>query len=164
VRCGSPVHDRCARPSGESGCPTCGALPQADPVARAVLSKPVAARLGWPSHTWNFLVAYYLLAWICGIRNGWIGEWPLFDLVFSVAMAIVIGWWAIADARYRGRPIPLLSRVWFFLLTGLVVPVYVINSRGWRGLGLVVLHGCGWYGAVFAAWYFGWWLLTATAH
>lgn len=23
--CGSPVHDRCARPSGEAGCPVCGA-------------------------------------------------------------------------------------------------------------------------------------------
>jgi len=33
-----------------------------------------------------------------------------------------------------------LSQQWFFLAAGLLVPVYVIWSRGWRGVGYVALH------------------------
>jgi len=55
-----------------------------------------------------------------------------------------LGWWAIVDARRRRHPIPLLARPWFVLLAGLVVPVYVVWSRRWAGVGWVVLHGVIW--------------------
>ncbi len=61
-------------------------------------------------------------------------------------MALFLSLWAVADARQRQRPIPRSQQFWFFVLAGLVVPGYVIMTRGWRGAGWVVLHAVAWYG------------------
>jgi hypothetical protein len=60
-------------------------------------------------------------------------------------MTISLGCWALADSKGRRQPIPMLARPWFFLLAALLIPGYVIWSRGWRGVGWVLLHGIGWY-------------------
>jgi hypothetical protein len=60
-------------------------------------------------------------------------------------LAIALGWWALVDARGRHRPVPILTRPWFFLFAGLVVPGYVLWSRRWRGLAWLVLHTVGWF-------------------
>jgi len=52
--------------------------------------------------------------------------------------------WAIADARRRHKPIPRSQQFWFLVLAGVVVPGYVIVTRGWRGLGWVAFHFAAW--------------------
>ena len=49
------------------------------------------------------------------------------------------------------RPIPAMSHHWFVLLAGLLVPGYIIWSRGWRGAGWVMLHGFLWYASATIA-------------
>lgn len=97
------------------------------------------------SHTGWFLFAFYLLAVLWGVRHVYSDQESQLDLLFPFAMAIVLASWALADARRRGRPISMFVRPWFLLLAGVVVPGYVIRSRGWRGLGWIILHVFLWY-------------------
>lgn len=96
-----------------------------------------------------FLLAFYSLAIIWGLRTVYLSKPSSLDLLVPVALAICLGLWAIVDANHRRRPIPMSARWWFFLLSMLVVPGYVIWSRGWRGIALVALHVMGWYGLAF---------------
>lgn len=96
-------------------------------------------------HTRFFLVAFYALAAVWGVRSVRFWEPSGLDLLTPVALSITLAWWAIVDARKRRHPIPVLSRTWFFLLAVLLVPGYVIWSRRWRGVGWVALHGILWY-------------------
>ena len=67
------------------------------------------------------------------------------DVWVPVALTIILGWWAIVDARQRGYSVPLLTRAWFFLFALVLVPAYIVWSRKWRGLGWMVLHAALWY-------------------
>lgn len=96
-------------------------------------------------HTLGFLVAFYTLAVMWGIRQVYYWEPSPLDFLVSVALTIALGWWAIVDAKRRQRPIPLLARPWYVLAAGVLVPVYVLSSRRWRGLGWLALHAVGWY-------------------
>jgi hypothetical protein len=96
-------------------------------------------------HTRWFLIVYYALAVMCGIRDLYHTVPSTLDVLFPIAFAVALGWWAIVDARRRGHPIPVLARSWYFFLAGLIVPGYVIWSRGWRGAGLVLLHVVLWF-------------------
>ncbi|MBV8076705.1 MAG: hypothetical protein JO284_09920 [Planctomycetaceae bacterium] len=104
---------------------------------------PPTARGG--RHTRWFLITLYMLAFVWGARSIYFWEPTSLDLLFRVALAILLGWWAVADARWRRHPIPLLSRSWFVLGATVLVPVYVIWSRRWRGVGWIILHTALWF-------------------
>jgi len=95
------------------------------------------------SHTRWFLAVFYAIAIAWGVRSIWRGMFSLVDSIVPFALAVGLGTWAIVDARHRGRPIPFLAQPWFILF-GFAVPLYVVWSRRWRGLGWVILHGAGW--------------------
>ena len=107
-------------------------------VGKPVSEAPVAAGF---RHTRWFLLAYYLLYAMWGVRSAWPTVPSRLDIMVPLALYTVASWWVIVDDRARGRAIPLLSQHWFFLAAGLLVPGYVIWSRGWRGVGYVALHG-----------------------
>ncbi len=105
-------------------------------------------------HTWLFLAAFYVLGVLFGltaVRSAESEGARRTDLLLQVSLAVCLGWWAIVDARHRRHPIPTLARPWFFLLAGLLVPGYVIWSRGWRGVGWVVVHTVLWCAVVCGA-------------
>jgi hypothetical protein len=91
-----------------------------------------------------FCVSYYALALWSGARSAVVSERSAGDFIFQVVLALCLGIWATADARLRQKPIPRSQQLWFFVLAGVVVPGYVIVTRGWKGLGWVVLHIVGW--------------------
>lgn len=94
-------------------------------------------------HTVRFLLAFYTLAVIWGLRGIYFWKPSLLDLLVPIAQATCLGW-AVVDAQLHGRPIPLTARWWFFLFALLVVPCYVIWSRGWRGMLWLGIHSLGW--------------------
>ncbi len=95
-------------------------------------------------HTFALLVAFYALAVPWGFRNVYIQLPSALDLMFPFILAGLLCWWAVIDARRRGRPIPLLARPWFFLGAAAMVPGYIVWSRRWRGAGWIVLHAVLW--------------------
>ena len=100
-------------------------------------------------HTRWFLVAYYLLALLWGVRNGWFWVPSRLDVLVPAALYAAGGWWAVVDSRARGHALSRAAQQWLFVAGGFLLPGYVIWSRGWRGLGYVLLHGA--LGCVAAA-------------
>ena len=103
------------------------------------LSVAPAQSIGY-RHTLWFLFAFYLLAVVWGVRNVHYWERSILDLLVPIAFNICTAFWALVDARRRGRPIPMFAQWIFLLFAGIVVPGYVIWTRGWRGLGWLALH------------------------
>jgi hypothetical protein len=91
------------------------------------------------------LAAFYGLAVVWGLRSVRPDEPSGLDLLVPLGLGLALGWWAVADARSRGKPIPMLARPWFFFAFGLLVPGYVIWTRRWRGAGLVLLNVAGYF-------------------
>ncbi len=112
-----------------------------------------------------FCIGYYALAVLSGARSAVFSERTAGDVVIQMALAICLGVWAVADARQREKPIPRSQQLWLFILAAVVVPGYVIITRGWKGIGWVGLHTVSWVVLWIAAMhtagfiYFGnaWW-------
>jgi hypothetical protein len=95
-------------------------------------------------HTFWFLIAFYALAVVAGIRGAYESESSALDVLLPIADAVCLGLWALADAKRRGHYIPTTARWLFFVLAGILVPAYVIWSRGWRGLWWVAVNFVAW--------------------
>jgi hypothetical protein len=91
-------------------------------------------------HTIWFCTGFYATALAAGIREVYSGEQSALDWLIPLTLAVCLGSWAIVDAKYRRRSIPTMARWFFVLFAGIVVPGYVIWSRGWRGVGWVAIH------------------------
>jgi hypothetical protein len=98
-----------------------------------------------PHHTRDFLIAFYSLAVVWGVRSLWSRQPSNVDGLMPLALSLSLGWWAIADARTRHKPIPLLAQQSFVLFAGFLVPGYILSSRRWRGLMWMLLGAFGWY-------------------
>lgn len=106
-------------------------------------------------HTQYFFIGFYLLAVVWGIRGIYQTEASALDLLVPFALAVCLGWWALVDARHRRTPIPGSAKPWVFFLAGIVVPGYVVWSRGWRGLGWLVVHAFLWVALAAIAMHMG---------
>lgn len=91
-----------------------------------------------------FCVLYYALAIAWGIHSAVAAEPSAGDFVLSVLLALCLGVWATVDASRRQQPIPRSRQFWYLALAWIVVPGYVIGSRGWKGVGWVALHAATW--------------------
>jgi len=140
------------QPSEDADCPVCGALrhqSSGGPSEPARLTEE--GRPPKPARHHALLTAYYATAIVWGIRCVYFDEPSRLDWLVPLLWSVILGWWAILDARHRGHPIPLLARPWFVLFAPFAVPGYVIWSRRLRGAGYVVLHGVAWYALSTAA-------------
>lgn len=102
----------------------------------------------WPEslrRDWFFITAFHALAVVCGVRMVVAGTNFILDLSLALMMPLILVWWAVRDANRRGKPISMFTRSWMFLFATVAVPGYVIVTRKWRGVGLVLLHGFLWY-------------------
>jgi hypothetical protein len=108
-----------------------------------------STRPGW--HTIIFLLVYYSVA----IMNGAIDALAEdgIAILATLVECVNLGLWEIEDARRQRRPIPLSAQPWMVLFAGIAVPVYVIYTRGWRGLEWVVLHGVCYFAVAIGSFY-----------
>src|SRR4030095_788032 len=104
---------------------------------------------------WLFASVLLGIAALWGLRLVHYTQQSAVDLFAPLAMAVTLGWWAIADSIARERPIPMGTRVWFLLLAGILVPGYFVWTRGWRGALAVVLGAAAWYAVCLLAMFLG---------
>ncbi len=87
------------------------------------------------------LVFLYFLFALSGVRAAAVPDGAPIDLLMMIVMAMTATAWVTMDARKAGKPI-IRSFHWVIFLTWpLAVPIFVIRSRRWVGLLLVLLHG-----------------------
>jgi len=72
-------------------------------------------------------------------------------LLGSVLFALLVTGWCVVDARKLGKPmLPVVQMIMFFTWP-IAVPIYLIWTRGFRGLGYTLLHAAGLYAVMAAA-------------
>ncbi|MDY0168228.1 MAG: hypothetical protein RBS80_16890 [Thermoguttaceae bacterium] len=108
-----------------------------------VTRSPSAARLPW--HTTWFLVAFYAVGVIHGLRSMYYWQPSVLDWLIQWTMYLCLAVWGVVDARKMRRPIPESAQQWFLFFAGITVPVYVVWTRHWRGVAYVLLHAFLWY-------------------
>ncbi|MHC5540359.1 hypothetical protein ACYOEI_19230 [Singulisphaera rosea] len=113
--------------------------------------KEAAVVLTIKMNTIACLAVFYGLAAISGFGNIDRSSASLLDLLIPLVMGFTLGWWALTDAKNRGRPIPLSAQPWFVLLAPSLVPGYLVWTRGWRGVLWVMLHAIGWFSVMVIA-------------
>ena len=59
------------------------------------------------------------------------------------AYASAITTWCAADATHRGRPLLPVVQMLLFFSWPVAAPIYLIASRGWKGVLLVLGHAVG---------------------
>jgi hypothetical protein len=97
----------------------------------------------WMSPLVWFCLSFYAIAVYMGVRSTLITDGAAGDRVIGFVLSICLCAWALTDARQRQKPIPRSQAIWFAIFAGLVVPGYVIVTRGWKGLGWVIFHVVG---------------------
>jgi hypothetical protein len=115
-------------------------IPETNPPNASTTS----ATTGQGRHTLWFLLTFYAIAIVWGMGSVSLrASSPALWLLQCMA-AICLARWAVDDARQRRHPIPLTSQSWFLVFAWFLVPGYVVWSRGWRGIGWVLLHAVCW--------------------
>ena len=117
---------------------------------------PTAAAPFARRHLLWCLVAFYSLAVLSAARNVAVHVFGTpdatrFDLLMQIGFAFCLASWAVFDARRRRQSIPLLLQPWFLMFALVSVPGYVVWTRGWRGVGWVLLHSVCWIGLTIVA-------------
>jgi hypothetical protein len=91
------------------------------------------------------LVLVYLIVMMEGIASGvWTSGLPLGrEILYRLALALVLTQACIVDSRIVGKPLPLTTYWLVFMLYGIAVPYCVVLARGVRGLVYVAAHFVG---------------------
>lgn len=107
-------------------------------VTTAVEKKPVR------DHHRLIVVALYGLALFGGFIDA-VSTNGLVMFLFSLLFATLAASWCAMDARIRGNPMLPVVQMIVLLTWPIAVPVYLIQSRGARGLLYLFIHGLGLY-------------------
>lgn len=85
-----------------------------------------------------------LLAVLAGMRHAAQVNTVLLAYLQPLLMATFAAYWCVVDARMRTRPMIPAVHVVLFCLWPLAVPIYLIVSRRWRGIGLILVVCLAW--------------------
>lgn len=95
-------------------------------------------------------VAAYVLAAGWGVLSAIGRDESLVQWANLLGLSVVCTIWCAADATARGRALVWPARIGIFLFWPLGVPVYVVRSRGPRGLITAAVAGLSWLALMFA--------------
>ena len=90
------------------------------------------------------MLAYFILL-MMGVANGvFISGMPQErEILYSLALALVLTQVCIVDRRIVGKPL-LISSYWLVLiLYSIAVPICIVRARGLRGMAYVAAHFVG---------------------
>lgn len=143
-------------------------LPEAEPQATPSEPPPRAAgkRKRFSTQFLLILSIYALVA--CGSAfSVFHYADPTIDYACAIAIAILATIWAINDARLRGKTFHPILRMLHLLLFPLSLVIYLVCTRGIRGLGMAVLHAIAltvianvaFYCVFYAVYFSGYWNL-----
>jgi hypothetical protein len=103
-------------------------------------------------YRWLLIAGFYVSTFLSGIIQA-ASHNALVYYLSALLMACSATGWCVADARRRGKQLLPVVQLIALLFWFVAVPVYLLASRGWRGLGWIVLNAIGLYASTFAAYF-----------
>ena len=89
------------------------------------------------------IVLAYLIISMMGIRFGIYSELGSAEVLYSIALALVLTQICVVDGRIVGKPLPPNSYWLILMFSPFLVPLCIIRGRGMAGLGIVAAHFIG---------------------
>lgn len=85
------------------------------------------------------IIAFYAAVAIASATNALNNNALVYGLG-AILMASASAGWCLLDASWRGQPLTWAAQLLAYLFWPIAVPIYLISSRGWRGLGWALLN------------------------
>ena len=95
-------------------------------------------------------ITIYILAIGWGVQAAILSNESRTQLALSFGLAVACSVWCTTDAAVRGWQLVWPARIGIFLICPVGVSVYLIWSRGSRGLVIAALAIIGWLAVMFA--------------
>jgi hypothetical protein len=106
------------------------------------------------------LVSLYAVAVAQGVHVAFRAEPSRADLLFAVVFPLLVVFAVVADSKIVRRQLPSIAPFLMLFSWSVAVPGYLVWTRGWRGLALVVAFAVtvslAYYVTAIAAYNFGW--------
>ncbi|HWB21094.1 MAG TPA: hypothetical protein VG711_12385 [Phycisphaerales bacterium] len=87
-----------------------------------------------------FVMAFYMLLAMWTARYDVFLQRALVDVMLWVSIAFSAALACIADSKVRSRPMVHSAKLGLLVYWPVTVPVYLVWSRGWRGLVWIGVH------------------------
>ena len=88
------------------------------------------------------LVTLYFTTFFSGVAQA-LSSSICVHYLCSFAMAGSATGWMVSDSRERGNPILHILQTLIMVFWPIVVPIYLVTTRGIRGLGFAIVHAIG---------------------
>jgi hypothetical protein len=88
------------------------------------------------------VIGIFALSALWGVVQS-LSENALVTFLGTVLFAMLTTAWCVADSRRRGRPLLSIVQMIMFFTWFISVPIYLIASRGWRGVGYALVNAVG---------------------
>jgi hypothetical protein len=118
----------------------------------ATNSKPDANFGPVSDHRWLITVGFYVAAALTGVTDA-LSNNALVYYLSATLLACSAGGWCAADASRSRNPMTWAVQLLTFLFWPIAVPIYLIVSRGWRGLGWLILNAVAVYATICVAYF-----------
>lgn len=74
----------------------------------------------------------------------------LFTLLYALGFLWAVGWWLRSDSRGRGVGWPLDTGLFLYIAWPVILPYYLLKTRGLKGLLVILLFAGVYVGALLA--------------
>ena len=91
-------------------------------------------------HTLSLILIFYTCTAVWSVGQIFFGEIAGIRLLINVAIALAPTMWLTRDAKLRGWFLPHVVHPFVLAFWVILVPIYVIWTRKWCGLKLLVFH------------------------
>jgi hypothetical protein len=104
-------------------------------------SIPAEQSLTRPRHDIGryIVLGIYVMCVLWGITQSLSSNGAL-GLLGSILFAVLTTGWCVVDSRSRGRPMLSIVQMIVFFSWPVAVPIYLVASRGGRGLAIAAVH------------------------
>ena len=108
---------------------------------------------------WTLLLTAPVALFVCFFSMGWdmaLGDpVPLFTVIVSYLVPTAVALWVLRDAQKSDHSLPYDFGTFVFFTWQILVPLYLLRTRGWRALVVMAGFGLIYGSATWLGYFFG---------
>lgn len=118
------------------------------------------ARPRWPTS----ILVLYVISFAYGSSQVFSFENRTVEIAFTILFSILLTIWAVSDSRRRAKPMVSIVRVLYLLFCPLSTLIYLVRTRGVRGLGWFLLNGVLLYACIYVGFFTTFYLIDLSGY